>query len=1007
MTSEGPLRGVGATACARPFQGLLLIVTIIFFLNDLEDPQRQMPAEWIEKIIRSRSEAEVEALVNSWPTPTGLPMVEELANEVVRFSRKDADATKNLAVASMLLASQLGQPRALGLARRAMGNAEQTFGNYRGAAAYYEEAIKDFEELQDEVEVGRTLSSLVGILSYLSEYDKALQYADRAKEIFDRHREEARSARLEVNLGNLYHRLDRFQEAIDCYQRALEVLAPGDDYEAIAGIKSNLATCLIVVNRFEDALKSYQEARAFCEDHQMPLLIAQADYNIAYLYYLRGQYTRSLELLSAATARFKELNNLQHLALCDLDQSEIYLELNMSRDAIELSEQASQNFQRLGMRYELAKAITITATAHAQSKNMFKALEIFEEARTMFEAEGNRVWVAMVDLYKATIFYSTGRHFEALDLCQRALSHFESQRLMTKAVYAKILLTKIFLALHDFEKAQQMAFTARTQLVGMNAPWLDYQCDYVLGLSQEALGNLEAAKKSYSEAIHVLETMRGNIIADELKITFFKDKLLVYERLISLSLQGSSPQEIAETYAYVERAKSRALVDLLSSGVGQVRRTHASSGEVVDHLQQLREELNWFYSKVNLEERGGKTESEGKITEMRELIRQREDQLMKILRQLPMEDEEYASLHSVVSVPLHRIQRSLKDNQLLVEFYVVQDRVVAFLLSSEEIGVVGNLADVARVKNEIDLLKYQLSKFNFGPSYVSEHRSYLHKSIDTHLADLYDSLLRPLADVLEGRDLIIIPHDFLHYVPFHALKTGDEYLIDRFTVSYSPSASVFSICNSKAPSANRRSLVMGVPEPRIPYVMDEVRDVAALLPNADLLVGEAATEEKLKTLGAEASALHIASHGVFRNDNPMFSSIQLGTSWLNLFDIYNIGLDADLVTLSGCGTGINRIVDGDELVGLVRGFLDAGSRSLLVSLWNVYDRSTAELMRSFYEFLRTESNIAVSLRRAMLTIKEHYPHPYYWAPFILMGKTVLPARDISATSPTTRNQKNN
>ena len=947
-----------------------------------------MTAEWIEKVINSKSPAEIDAQVKSLPAPVDVPLIEALADEVVKYSRKDAEATMSLALASMRLSARVKDPRGAALAHRAMGNAEQIQGNYKSAAQYYQTALEKFESLNDEIEIARTLSSLVGVLSYLSEYERAMKEANRAKEILERHQDPLRLARLEVNIGNLHHRLDRFQDAIDCYDRALAVLEKSDDYEAIAGIRSNRATCLIVLNRSEEALKSYQEARAFCEAHQMPLLVAQVDYNIAYLYYLRGQYTRSLEMLSAATATFKTLNNLQHLALCDLDQSEIYLELNMSRDAIELSERAAQNFQRLGMRYEQAKAITITATAQAQLKNMFKALDMFEQARAMFETEGNRVWVAMVDLYKATIFYSTGRHFEALDLCQRACAHFESQHLMTKSVYAQILMTKILLALGDAVQAQQIARAAKDTLTGMNAPWLDYQCDYTLGLAEESLGDLEEAKRCHREAIRVLETMRGNIIADELKITFFKDKLSVYERLIALCL-SSTPSEVTAAYTYVERAKSRALVDLISSGVGQVRRAKSSSSEIVDHLQQLREELNWFYSKVNLEEQGGKAGSEGKISGMRELIRQRETQLVKILRQLPMEDEEYASLHSVVSEPLERIQQSLTDRQTLVEFYIVENRVVAFLLTKSDLRLVTELADTTRVKNELDLLKYQLSKFNFGAAYIAGHQAYLHKSIDTHLSDLYDSLLRPLAGALEGRDLVIVPHDFLHYVPFHALKVDGEYLVDRSTVSYSPSASVFKLCCAKPRSSKTRSLVMGIPEPRIPHVMGEIRDVAASLPHAELFVGPEATEERLKTVGGQSSILHIASHGVFRNDNPMFSSIQLGTSWLNLFDIYNIELDADLVTLSGCGTGMNRIVDGDELVGLVRGFLYAGARSLLASLWNVYDRSTADLMRSFYVHLNKSPNIAESLRHAMLEIKRQYPHPYYWAPFVLMGKTTL------------------
>src|SRR5207302_8366193 len=136
-----------------------------------------------------------------------------------------------------------------------------------------------------------------------------------------------------------------------------------------------------------------------------------------------------------------------------------------------------------------------------------------------------------------------------------------------------------------------------------------------------------------------------------------------------------------------------------------------------------------------------------------------------------------------------------------------------------------------------------------------------------------------------------------------------------------------------------------------PQILDEIRNIASVFENATVLLGAEATAERLREFSASASVIHIASHGSFRNDNPMFSSIQLGDTRLSLFDIYNLRTSADLVTLSGCGTGMSKIVGGDEMVGLVRGFLYSGARSLVVSLWDVHDRTTADLMRTFYSRL--------------------------------------------------------
>jgi CHAT domain-containing protein len=179
---------------------------------------------------------------------------------------------------------------------------------------------------------------------------------------------------------------------------------------------------------------------------------------------------------------------------------------------------------------------------------------------------------------------------------------------------------------------------------------------------------------------------------------------------------------------------------------------------------------------------------------------------------------------------------------------------------------------------------------------------------------------------------------------------------------------------------------MAVPDRRAPHIEQEAHFVAKALGNARLFVGSEATEENLRAYGPQSRYIHIATHGYFRQDNPMFSSIRLGSSWLNLFDLNQLQLNAELVTLSGCGTGMNVVVGGDELIGLVRGLLYAGAQTLLVSLWEIHDQSTAELMRDFYDAYKAAPNKAAALRSAVLKAREEHPHPYFWAAFALVGR---------------------
>ena len=179
---------------------------------------------------------------------------------------------------------------------------------------------------------------------------------------------------------------------------------------------------------------------------------------------------------------------------------------------------------------------------------------------------------------------------------------------------------------------------------------------------------------------------------------------------------------------------------------------------------------------------------------------------------------------------------------------------------------------------------------------------------------------------------------------------------------------------------------MGVPDERMARVTEEVMGVARAFPQAEVLLGEQATMEALYRREGTYDVVHLACHGVFREDNPGYSSLRFEDGTMTADAIRALDLEASLVTLSACESGTSAVVAGDELLGMVRGFLSAGARSLLVSLWRTDDFCTAELMLSFYEHWRDGSTKADALRSAQRKVREQAPHPYYWAPFVLIGR---------------------
>jgi CHAT domain-containing protein len=340
-------------------------------------------------------------------------------------------------------------------------------------------------------------------------------------------------------------------------------------------------------------------------------------------------------------------------------------------------------------------------------------------------------------------------------------------------------------------------------------------------------------------------------------------------------------------------------------------------------------------------------------------------------------------------VSLKDIRASLAPGTILIEYFSIGDRLVAAVVSPEGLDIVP-VTLLSRVSAALRLLRLQFSKFNLGSDYITAFQEALLRSSLAHLQELYAELLAPLRQYLQGSHVVIVPHGVLHYLPFHALHDGERYLIDSVSISYAPSASVFALCQREGSGNPNSSLVFGLPDERAPFIAEEVAMVASILPNAELFVGHDASEQVLREKGSHSRLVHIATHGSFRHDNPMFSGIRLGSSYLSLYDLYQLRLNADLVTLSGCATGLNVVAAGDELLGLIRGLLFAGARSLLLSLWDVHDRTTAELMKGFYQRFCAGEGMAKALQGAMVQLRQSYPHPYYWAPFMLVGKVFPP-----------------
>ena len=940
--------------------------------------------EAVETLITLRDEASRATCLDRRPELLQATVVDRLiaaAREQLHVDRKRSLA---LAEAADAIARRLGDERLGALTLRARGNALWALRANQKAVECHEQALAVFDAAGDEAEAARTLNALLQPLIHLGRYDEAIRAAARARDLFTKLGDELRLARLTINAGNIFHRQDRFDEALASYALGREQVRALGDVEGIVTALHNEAVTLTSLMRFPEALAKYVAARELCVEHKMPLLVVQTDYNIAWMYYLRSEYTRAIDLLDQAADAFRAQDDRYHSALCQLDLSEIYVELGLNADAREMAEQAYIMFDKLGMRYESAKALANTAIAFGREGHAGRALELFDEARRLFVREENHVWPSLIDVYRAVLLFQEGRIDEAQRLCDAALGFFAASPLVTKAALCHLLQARLDLHRGDVASAHVACRSALRLIAELDTPALRYEAHLVEGQVCAKSGDRTLAAAAFDVARRELERLRGELRGDELKIAFVRNKQELYEGLITLCLDEGTPSRLAEAFSYVEQAKCRSLLDLIARPLGTFADVDEVDDPIAARIRELRLELNAYYRRLETEQLGVTDLNTERCRQLEREVAAREKELTRVLRQRPPSHVGEIERHTSTTLTLEEVRHSLPADAVLLEYFQIGDRLIVWLVTREQLRVVP-LASIRPVDDRIRRLRFQLGKFRLGDQYVRKFESLLLESVRAHLRELHTELLGPVWDEIRGMHLLVVPHRLLHYVPFHALHDGDGYVIDAGTVSYAPSASVYALADGRPATSAVQSLVLAVPDERAPLIEAEARQVAAALPEATLLIGTEATAHVLRSLGSSSRVVHIASHGYFRQDNPMFSAIRLGDGYLNVYDLYRLRLPADLVTLSGCATGQNVAAAGDEILGISRGLFCAGARSLLLSLWDVHDEGTTSFMTRFYQ-ARVSEDAASAVRDAMRETKAHHPHPYYWAPFALAGK---------------------
>jgi tetratricopeptide (TPR) repeat protein len=925
-------------------------------------------------------------------------LAEALKEAVVRSLWADVPAALDTAGLILDLARLTGSElhRALGLRARAqvlmIG-----YGEHQRALRLYRRALAIHRRHNDPLGQAMIYLTSVWAMASTGQYRQALEAGEWAAQVLRDHGQWKAYATLQNNLAAIHNRSFNYTRALEYTERACQgFLAMGEAGKPfLANNEVNRALALCSLGRFAEALQAGESALRLAVDHDQKIVYARAQHNLAITHYLMGEYNRALELLLLARQAHAQAGQPHEAAQCDLSITDCLLELNRLEAAQEKCQEVLPLFIGLGMRLEAAEAAHNQAVAFRRMGRINDAIAALRTVRGLFADENLPHWVAQADTEIAQLHERTGQPALALPLAEAAAGVFASLSLPYETAQANLVAARAQLSLGAAEAAGDLVRQALEAAEAGGWPSLVFQAYHLL--ARCTAGDApEQALAHYTQAAEALERLRGQVML-EFRAGFLEEREAVYAEAVLLCLQMGDD---ARAFAFAERARSRALTELLSGQEARsLRARHPGDIPLVSEIQRLASERQQFARRLDYLALDAAPRVDEEILGLQGRILALEKQITELWHNLLIRNAAYtqdaARWDVLPDLPLPEVP----PGTLLLSYFAAGDELVLFLVRPGAGGADGRVraarlpGGMAQVERLVQALHLNLRAVPVSrPAGVGQASPALEASAVGLLRRLHDLLLAPAqAELAQAERLCIIPHGALQTLPFHALHDGQRYLVETHCLRILPAAS-FLRGRGHPRSEHGGTLALGHSfQGSLPQAVAEARAVADFW-GAEPVLEEQATLARLRADGPACRLLHLACHGTFRPDNPLFSGLALEDGWLTTFDIYNIPLSASLVTLSACQTGRSTAGGGGELFGLMRAFLSAGAAALVLSLWPVDDQAAARLMEDFYRRLAAGEDKDAALRQAQLALLHPTdgaagfgPHPYFWAPFFLVG----------------------
>jgi len=836
------------------------------------------------------------------------------------------------------LAREIGNRKSEGIILGNVGVYYAQTGDYQQALDYFHQKLAIVKELSDKSEEAHILTNIGVISDWKGDTQEALEWYKKALKIIEELDDIQRKAWILGNIGAAYEKLSDYPKALDCHHQALKIFQDLKNREDEAWILGNIAAIATKLGNDKEALENFELALKIMQEVGDKKYEGWILGTIGAIYKRLGETEKSFDYLNKALDIAREIGDkrleISHLGNLGSNYQEVG-EFDKSEDCLS---QGLTIAEQIGDKLSATELLIIMGILHRDLKDYDKSIDDFDKALKI----GNEI----------------------------------------------------------------------------SAPRIVWNAEWGLALSYEKKEDSMQAIKHYHNSITTIESVRRKLETEEQKVGFLREKIKIYEGLINLLFKmkekDSTKGYIQESFHVAEKAKSRAFLELLAEA--KVELAAGLSQELESEEKNLQKQLTDIHNRL-LDPKIKEEERE----ELYKKLQGIESKYNDFVLELRMKNPKYASLVYPEPYSFSEVQRELLDEETyLVEFFIGEDNSFLWVISKNEILWFHSFPSEQELFEKIAAYQTQISQRKIN--------------LDLRLGkELFDFLLKDaLKKVPVLSHLIIIPDGILLRFPFEALVTEikngtPRYLLEDFTLSYAPSASVLGeIKMLKRAEISEPMDLLALGNPAIveegkevsdaveflrsseirllplPYAEEEVSAINKIYQDkgkrTEVYIKENASEEAVKSRNiGNYKSIHFATHGLMDDRVPALSGILLAPSkdpegddgFLRMNEIFNLGLNADLVTLSACETALGKEVRGEGMIGLTRAFFYAGARSIIASLWMVSDQSTSELMEDFYLNLVDGRKPGEALRLAKIKLlnsdDQIYKHPFFWAPFIFVG----------------------